>query len=126
MILNDGRAPDSQLFEPGTIELMTRNAMEANRVEMLISTNKSIANDAEFFPGLEKTWGLTFQINENKTPTGRSPGSLSWAGIFYTYFWIDLEKDIGGVFLSQLQPWMDVSALALFEKFEASVYQDFV
>jgi len=126
MILNDGRAPHSQLFESGTIELMTRNAMGANRVEMLVSTNKSIANDAEFFPGLEKTWGLTFQINENKTPTGRSPGSLSWSGIFNTYFWIDHEKDIGGVFLSQLQPWMDVSALALFEKFEALVYQDFV
>ena len=126
MILNDGRTTDSQLFKPETIELMTQNAMGDNRVETIISAHKDIANDAEFFPGLEKTWGLTFQINEQKTRTGRSPGSLSWSGIFNTYFWIDRERNIGGIFLSQLLPWMDESALALFEKFEASVYQDFV
>ena len=28
-------------------------------------------NDAEFFPGVEKTWGLTFQINEEPLPTAR-------------------------------------------------------
>jgi len=126
MILNGGRTADSQLFKPETIELMTHNAMGDNRVEMLISAHKDIANNAEFFPGLEKTWGLTFQINEQKTRTGRSTGSLSWSGIFNTYFWIDRERNIGGVFLSQLRPWMDVSALTLFEKFEASVYQEFV
>ncbi len=126
MILNDGKTANSQLFKPETIELMTHNAMGDNRVEMLISAHKDIANDAEFFPGLEKTWGLTFQINEQKTWTGRSAGSLSWSGIFNTYFWIDRERNIGGVFLSQLRPWMDVSALALFEKFEASVYKNFV
>lgn len=126
MILNDGKTADFELFKPDTIKLMTENAMGDNRVEMLMSAHKDIANDAEFFPGLEKTWGLTFQINEQKTPTGRSPGSLSWSGIFNTYFWIDPERNIGGVFLSQLRPWMDISALSLFEKFETSVYQDFV
>ena len=38
----------------------------------------------EFFPDMAKTWGLSFMINTERAPTGRSPGSLAWAGLANT------------------------------------------
>ena len=34
-------------------------------------------DDAEFFAGMSKTWGLTFQINDEKAPTA----GVRWAGL---------------------------------------------
>lgn len=82
----------------------------------------SLSNDAEFFPGVSKSWGLSFMINDERAPTGRSAGSLSWAGLANTYFWIDRRKRIGGVFVTQVLPFADARALPLYYAFEKTVY----
>jgi len=33
--------------------------------------------------------GLSFLINTKQGPSGRSAGSLTWAGLANTYFWLD-------------------------------------
>jgi methyl acetate hydrolase len=122
MILNHGQANGHQLLKPETVDLMSNNAMGLLRVKMLPSQNKASSLDAEFFPGVAKTWGLSFMINEQQTPTGRSPGSLSWAGLANTFFWIDPKKDLAGVVMVQVLPFVDTKALALFNNFEKAVY----
>ncbi|MBO39935.1 MAG: 1,4-butanediol diacrylate esterase, partial [Chloroflexi bacterium] len=121
MILNQGELDGKRILSPETVGLMSRNAMGPNRVQPLPSFDAVISNDAEFFPGIEKTWGLTFLINEEGTFTGRSRESLSWGGIFNTFFWIDHSRDSAGVFLTQISPWVDKVALPLFESFESVV-----
>ena len=121
MILNQGELDGNRILSPETVGLMSRNAMGPNRVQPLPSFDAVISNDAEFFPGIEKTWGLTFLINEEATFTGRSRESLSWGGIFNTFFWIDHSRDSAGVFLTQISPWVDKVALPLFESFESVV-----
>ena len=80
------------------------------------------SNDAEFFPGMVKKWGLGFMISTEAVPGGRSAGSLAWAGLGNTYFWIDPAKGVAGVILMQLLPFADVKALAVFAGFETAVY----
>ena len=92
------------------------------RVRELISTNPALTNNAEFFPGLEKSWGLTFQINEAPAPTGRPAGGLMWAGLTNCYYWIDLENDVAGVFITQLFPFADRAALDVYYRMETAVY----
>ena len=41
---------------------------------------------------------------------GRSAGSLAWAGLANTYFWIDRTRNVTGVFLSQVLPFYDETA----------------
>ena len=53
----------------------------------------------------------------------RSPGSLSWAGIYNTEFWIDPVRRIGGVHMMQLLPFYDDGAIRALRGFEAAVYQ---
>src|SRR2546421_4760013 len=123
MIMNAGRGNGNQVVSPPTIELMARNAMGPLRVNMLPSFNPALSRNAEFFPGSPKSWGLTFMINEETAATGRSAGSLAWAGLANTYFWIDRKKNLGGVYLTQILPFVDVKSLPLFLDFERTVYQ---
>jgi CubicO group peptidase (beta-lactamase class C family) len=52
----------------------------------------------------------------------RSPGSLSWAGINNTFYWIDPQKQIGAVILMQMLPFYDEAALRVLNGFEQRVY----
>ena len=101
---------------------MSKNAMGMLRVKMLHTNDARRSLDAEFFPGLPKTWGLSFMINEETAPTGRSKGSLAWAGLPNTYFWIDPTKNIAGVILMQILPFADTHAMQVFTDFETAAY----
>jgi len=123
MMLNNGRGNSNQVLSPQTVALMSRNAMGNSKVTMLRTQMPNLTNDAEFFPGMPKSWGLSFMINEQTAPTGRTPGSLAWAGLANTYFWIDQTKGVGGVYMTQVLPFVDRDALPLFFAFEKTVYQ---
>jgi methyl acetate hydrolase len=81
-----------------------------------------LSNDVDLYPEQDKKWGLSFLINTKRTAEGRSPGSLAWAGLANTYFWLDPARKIGGVILMQLLPFADTKALELFSAFERGVY----
>ena len=123
MMLNQGKSDKGQpVLKPGTVAEMSKNAMGDSRVCMLKTAAPPFSNDAEFFPGMDKSWGLTFMINNETAPTGRSPGSLAWAGLANTYYWIDQSKGVGGVYATQVLPFADVKSLPLFYAFEKAVY----
>ena len=80
---------------------------------------------ANFFPGMSQKWGISFLINTAQTPQGRSPGSLAWAGLANTFFWIDPAKRLSGVCVTQILPFFDHQAITLFRHYEAAVYKAF-
>jgi methyl acetate hydrolase len=122
MILNRGKTDGQQVLKPETVETMSTNQMGECRVCGLKTAMPPLSNDAEFFPGMPKTWGLSFMINTERAPTGRSPGSLAWAGLANSYFWIDPAAGIGGVYATQVLPFADKKALPLYFAFEKTVY----
>jgi methyl acetate hydrolase len=122
LILNHGKADGNQVLKPATVDLMIRNNMGDSRVTLLKTAAPTLSNDAEFFPGMPKTWGLSFQINTEGAPTGRPAGGLMWAGLANTYFWIDPSAGIGGVYLSQVLPFADKKSLPLYYAFESAMY----
>ncbi len=123
MILNKGAANGHRVLRPETVEAMSVNSIGDNRVVNLATAMPPYSNDAEFFPGMEKTWGLTFMINNEEAPTGRTAGSLAWAGLANSYFWIDPHKGIGGAYLTQVLPFADEKSLPLYLDFETAVYR---
>ena len=69
-------------------------------------------------------FGLGFQVTgEHTDPHQRAPGSVSWAGIFNTEFWIDPASGIGAVLLMQYLPFYDEAAIATLVGFEQLVYE---
>ena len=85
LILGRGSRDGVEVLRPETVDQMTVNNIGDLRVVALPTVMPELTNDAEFFPGVEKTWGLTFQINEEPLPTGRPAGGLMWAGIANSY-----------------------------------------
>lgn len=122
VFLNEGRANGRSVLKPETVRLMAANAIGDLNVQPLKTVAPNLSNDAEFFPGMVKKWGLGFMISTEPVPGGRSAGSLAWAGLGNTYFWIDPAKGIAGVILMQLLPFADPKALAPFDQFEKAVY----
>jgi methyl acetate hydrolase len=122
MILNQGRADGERVLKPETVEAMSVNQMGDCRVCAVKTAMPALSNDAEFFPGMPKTWGLSFMINTERAPTGRSAGSLAWAGLANSYYWIDPSAGVGGVYATQVLPFADKKALPLFFEFEKTVY----
>ena len=123
MIMKGGSSKGGQLLRPETVALMAQNHIGALEVGVFKSAIPALSNDIELFPGMSKKWGLSFLINGAQAPTGRTAGSLAWAGLANTYFWIDRTKGVCGVFLSQLLPFYDHTAIDLLVKFETEVYR---
>ncbi len=121
MILNGGVLDGACVLQPETVALMSRNATGATRCTAMKTANARSSNDVDFVDGMQ--WGLSFMINPEAMATGRTAGSLAWAGLANSYYWIDPAKSIAGVFATQILPFADVEALPLFQAFETEVYR---
>src|SRR5689334_8691307 len=122
MILNKGKGNGNQLLKPETVALMGQNNIGTIEVGKMTTALPPFTNDVDLFPGMVKKWGLSFLINTAKTPEGRSPNSLFWAGLANTYFWIDPARNVSGVILMQLLPFADGKCLEAFAGFERGIY----
>lgn len=122
LFLNEGRGNGHQILKKESVNQMLINNMGELRVGKLNTAIPFLSRDAEFFPSLPKTWGLGFMVNIDSAPTGRSEGSLSWAGLCNTFFWIDPKRRLGGLLMMQVLPFVDPAALDVFYDFETSVY----
>ncbi len=123
MWLNEGRGEQGKVLEPETVALAARDNLAGMKISCLKSVSRGVTHDAEFFPGLTKSWGLTFMVNDEDAPTGRPGGSLGWAGLGNLYYWIDRGNGVAGFWASQLFPFMDPTALDGFLAFETAFYE---
>jgi CubicO group peptidase (beta-lactamase class C family) len=123
-LMAGGRLNNAQILKPETVAQMNKNNMGELNVTMLKTAQPDLTNDAEFFPGMVKKWGLAYMINTQDVPGGRSAGSLAWAGLANTYFWLDPKKKVTGVVLTQILPFADAKALQLLSDFESAVYKN--
>src|SRR6202047_5160762 len=122
MILNKGKGNGNQVLKAETVATMGQNHIGEINMSKMFSALPDFTNDVDLYPDMVKKWGLSFLINTAKTPEGRSAGSLAWAGLANTYFWIDPSRDVAGVILMQLLPFADRICLEAFAGFERGVY----
>jgi methyl acetate hydrolase len=121
MILHGGTFDGVEVLRPETVATMSRNAMGAIVCEPMKAFVPTATNDVGFTAGMK--WGLSFMINPSPMRTGRSAGSLAWAGLANSYYWIDPVRKVTGVYATQILPFYDPKAFAAYEGFETAVYQ---
>ena len=123
MWLNDGAAPNGQVLRPETVEdALRRHLADHLSVTALPGVIRSLSNDAEFFPGIEKSWSLPFMRNEQEAPTGRPAGAQGWAGLANLFYWIDRENGLGGFWATQILPFGDSTSFVGYLGFEQACY----
>lgn len=123
MWLNDGAGPRGRVLKQETVEAAVRNGLQAHQtVTMLPGVIATLSNDAEFFPGLKKSWSYTFMVNDEKAPTGRPAGAIGWAGLANTFYWIDRKNGFGGYWATQILPFGDPTSFGGYLDFETAAY----
>jgi methyl acetate hydrolase len=122
MVLDQGRFGGVRLLRPETVAAMASNQTGDLEAGVMRTAMPERTNDFALFPGMRCQWGLGWMITPFPGPNGRSAGSLTWGGIFNSYYWINPVKQVAGVILTQFLPFADPHALALSGAFERAVY----
>jgi methyl acetate hydrolase len=122
MLLQGGQFNGARILRAETVALMGQNQIGHIEAGILKTTNPGLSNDVDFFPGIPLRWGLGHMINMAPGPNGRSAGSLTWAGLLNTYYWIDPTKRVAAVFMTQVLPFADGPTLSLYRQFERGIY----
>ena len=123
MILGKGRGSNQvRILQPKTVESMEINQIGQATAGKMKSYRPNLSSDVDIQPGATEKWGLGFLINTTAYDGGRSAGSLAWAGLFNTFFWIDPKRSMCAVLLMQFLPFVDREAVGLLSDFEHAVY----
>jgi len=125
MLLNGGHLGPAKILSESSVQMMGENSIGAMFVELQPAADPSLTKPFPLGAGRDK-FGLGFQIasSDPQYAVFRSPGSISWAGIYNTEFWIDPMRHIGGVMMMQVLPFYDDRAIRTLRDFEKLVYQD--
>jgi methyl acetate hydrolase len=118
MILAKGRG----ILRPATVASMEVNQIGPLTAGKMKTSNPSLSSDVDIQPGFPEKWGLGFLINTTAYTGGRAAGSLAWAGLYNTFYWIDPKNNLCAVILMQFLPFVDREAVGMLNDFEHAVY----
>jgi CubicO group peptidase (beta-lactamase class C family) len=123
MILRRGRTSGGeQILRAKTVDMMSANQIGPLSAGKLKSTQPAVSSDVDFHPGFTDKFTLGFLMNTTAYPGGRSAGSLAWAGIDNTFYWIDPRRHLCAVLMMQFLPFVDREAVGMLGDFERAVY----
>ena len=112
----------ARILRPETAVMLGQNHIGGIEAGILATTAPGRSADIDPFPSAKLKWGLATMINVEPGPDGRSAGTLTWAGLFNTHYWIDPARRVAGVLMAQTLPFGDAPAMRLYRQFERAVY----
>ena len=121
-LLGGGQLGERRILSAQSVATMGSNQIGAFAIRPLSSLIPPLMVDGAVMPGSLDKFGLGFALNSAAVPSGRGANTMSWAGIFNTFFWIDREKQVAGVLLTQMLPFLDPGPKKLIEDFDRAVY----
>jgi len=101
MLLNGGELDGVRLLSPKTLALMTANHLPCG-VD-LPRMSRSMFSEATY-EGVGFGLGFATTIAPASTLIPGSAGDFFWGGAASTFFWVDPQEDLIGLFLTQLLP----------------------
>ncbi|HEY1799129.1 MAG TPA: serine hydrolase domain-containing protein [Stellaceae bacterium] len=121
MLLHGGTHNGATILTPATVKMLGENQIGKLHAGIMKTTTPARSRDVNFFPDIPVGWGLATLINEMRGPHGRSMNSLTWAGLFNTYYWLDPTRRIAAVILMQILPFVDKEAAGVYGAYEEAV-----
>ena len=121
-MLGGGQLGRGRILKPESVAMMGRNQIGDLAIRPFASLVPQLARDGASLPGALDKFGLGFALNTKPVQNGRRANTMSWAGIFNTFFWIDREKKVCAVLMTQMSPGLDEGPRTLLEEFDRAVY----
>jgi methyl acetate hydrolase len=123
MLLHGGSWNGARLLRPETVTLMGENHTGEIPAGTMKTALPEMSSDVDFFPGARIRWGLGYMLNLDRGPNGRSAGTVSWGGLYNTYYWLDPVRRVTGLIMTQVLPFADPRVVALYGRFEGAIYE---
>jgi methyl acetate hydrolase len=99
---------------------MSANQIGSIPIERLKTTDPNVTADLDLGPGNKYTYG--FMLNTMTSPEGRPAGTLMWAGVENTFYWIDPRRSLCAVIMMQFFPFLDPQGAGMLGDFTKAVY----
>ncbi|MDP3746733.1 MAG: serine hydrolase domain-containing protein [Phenylobacterium sp.] len=122
MLLNGGTLDGARVLSPETVDMLGEVQTGPLRAGAF-KDGVAMTLDFDLFPDQHTGWGLTGLINPEPSADGRGAGSLAWAGIFNTYYWVDRAAGLSGILMTQQTPFGDPDVLGLLSALERDAYR---
>jgi len=122
MLMNGGTYRGERVLRADTVATMFRNHIVDLQVSEMKTAQPAWSKSFDQFAGTPHKWGLSFDINTQPGPHGRSAGSISWAGLLNSYFWVDPVRKVAGTLFTQILPFYDARVVDLYGQFEQGLY----
>ena len=121
-LLAGGKLGENRILSAESVAMMHTNQIGDSMLRPFSSVIPQFATDGAVLPGGLDKFGLGFALNSKAVDSRRGANTMSWAGIFNTFFWIDRDKQLGAVLMSQMLPGLDPGPMKLLEDFDRAVY----
>ena len=122
MVLGGGQLDGNRVLSEAGVADMLADQMQGLEFRPMISVAPPLTADVDLFPGKRVTHCFAFLRNEEAVPGKRSAGSLGWAGVCNTHYWIDPARDVAAVIMTQSLPFVEPPLLRTYDAFERAVY----
>ncbi len=120
MVLNRGQLDGNRILSEHAVDAMVSDQMNGLTFQPMTSVAPPVSADVEFPEGT--THSFAFLRHEAGIPGMRSAGSLSWAGVCNTHYWIDPSRDLASVIMTQSLPFLERRFLKTYQAYEQAVY----
>ena len=121
-IMAGGKLGQGRILTAESVGLMGQNQLGDLELRLFTSVMPQLVKVGAVLPGNLDKFGLGFALNSKPVEKGRGANTLSWAGVYNTFFWIDREKKVCAVLMTQVLPFLDDGPKALLEDFDRAVY----
>jgi methyl acetate hydrolase len=121
-LMSGGQLGQARILKTESVTMMGQNQIGDLSIRPFPSVMPELATDNATLVGDLDKFGLGFALNSKPSSAGRGTNTLAWAGIFNTFFWIDREKQLSAVLMTQMMPGLDPGPAKLLEEFDRAVY----
>ena len=122
MVLDKGELDGNRLLSKDAMTTLFADQMQGLEVEKMVSVAPALSADVSLFGGTRATHSFAFVRNEEDLPGMRRAGSLSWAGVCNTHYWIDPASDLCAVLMTQSLPFLEPPLVRTYEAYERAIY----
>jgi CubicO group peptidase (beta-lactamase class C family) len=124
MMLHDGELDGARVLSPASVAALATDQIAGIVAGRGTTAMPVMSNDFDASEGGTAGHGLGGVVSRQPSPGRRAAGTLSWAGLANTFFWIDRAQGVAGALFTQILPFWDARAVDLLREFEAAVYAE--
>ena len=121
-ILGGGQLGATRILSSASVDQMAQNQIGDLTLQLSTSLMPQMVKDGAL-PGRPDKFGLGFAMNTAPIEKGRGANTLSWGGVFNTFFWIDRDKKVAAVFITQMLPFLEDGPSQVVNDFDRAVYE---